>query len=92
MKPWKTQSDVDLDRASWMGQAEDSLLQAGKTESQIRILVRQNSKPQDLIVYAYGSVNKDLSGWGYTIKQGVIIIHEDNSVNHSLFLNQYSSS
>ena len=40
---------------SWMGQAEDSLLQAGKTESQIRILVRQNSKPQDLIVYTNGS-------------------------------------
>ena len=44
---------------SWMGQAEDSLLQAGKTESQIRILVYQNGKPQDLIVYTYGSVTKD---------------------------------
>ena len=71
---------------SWMGQAEDSLLQAGKTESQIRILVRQNSKPQDLIVYAYGSVTKDLSGWGYTIKQGVIIITKNNTYSSQLFI------
>ena len=28
-----------------------------------------NSKPQDLIVYTDGSVTKDQSGWGFTVKQ-----------------------
>ena len=79
---------------SWMGQAEDSILQvcqltkewerypnrfrslcetllsenlgkhcqkwpAGKTESEIKLLIQENSKPQDLIVYTDGSVAKD---------------------------------
>ena len=34
-------------------------------------------KPQDLIVYTDGSVTKDQSGWGFTVKQGATLIHED---------------
>ena len=43
---------------------------AGKTESEIKLLVEENSKPVDLIVYIDGSVSKDQSGWGFTVKQG----------------------
>ena len=35
---------------------------AGKTESEIKLLIQENSKPQDLIVYTDGSVTKDQSG------------------------------
>ena len=87
---------------SWMGQAEDSVLQvcqltelkqtkewqrypnrfrclyetllpensgkhrhewpAGKTESEIKLLIQEKGKPRDLIVYTDGSVIKDQSG------------------------------
>ena len=32
---------------------------AGKTESDIKLLIQENSKPQDLIVYTDGSITKD---------------------------------
>ena len=35
---------------------------------------------QDLTVYTDGSVAKDHSGWGFTFKQGVTIIHKDSAV------------
>ena len=41
---------------------------AGKTESEIKLLIQENSKPQDLIVYTVGSVTKDQSRWGFTVK------------------------
>ena len=53
---------------------------AGKTESEIKLLIQENSKPQDLIVYTDDSVTKDQSGWGFTVKQGATIIHEDSAV------------
>ena len=34
-----------------------------------QVLIQENSKPQDLIVYTDGSVTKDKSGWGFTVKQ-----------------------
>ena len=37
------------------------------------------SKPQDRIVYTDGSVTKDQSGWGFTVKQGATTIHEDSA-------------
>ena len=49
---------------------------AGKTESEIKLLIQENSKPQDLIVYTDGSLTKDKSGWSFTVKQGVTTIHE----------------
>ena len=52
---------------------------AGKTEPEIKPLIQENSKPQD-IVYTDGSVTKDQSGWGFTAKQGATPIHEDSVV------------
>ena len=52
---------------------------AGKTEPEIKLLIRENSKPQDLIVYTDGSVTRDQSGWGFTVKQGETTIHEDSA-------------
>ena len=52
---------------------------AGKTESEIKLLIQENSKPQDLIVYADGSVTKDQSGWRFTVKQGATTIPEDSA-------------
>ena len=40
----------------------------GKTESEIKLLIQENSKPQDLIVYTDGSVTKDQPRWGFTVK------------------------
>ena len=39
----------------------------------------RKQKTQDLIVYTDGSVTKDQSGWGFTVKQGVTTIHEDSA-------------
>ena len=46
-------------------------------------LFKENSKPQDLIVIVHtdGFATKHQSGWGFTVKQGVIIIHEHNGPN-----------
>ena len=52
---------------------------AGKTESEIKLLIQENSKPQDYVVYADGAVTKDQSGWGFTVKQGATTIHEDSA-------------
>ena len=41
----------------------------------------RKQKTQDLIVYTDGSVTKDQSGWGFTVKQGVTTIHEDSAVS-----------
>ena len=38
------------------------------TESAIKLLVKENRKPQDLVVYTDGSVTKDQSGWGFIVK------------------------
>ena len=52
---------------------------AGKPESEVKLLNQENIKPQDLIVYTDGSVTKDQSGWGFTVKQGATTIHEDSA-------------
>ena len=56
---------------------------AGRTESKIKLLIQENSKPQDLIMYTDGSVTKDQSGWCFTVKQGATTIHEDSMVSTS---------
>ena len=53
---------------------------AGKTESEIKLLIQENSKPQDPIVYTNALVTKDQSGWGFTVKQGATTIHEDSGI------------
>ena len=57
---------------------------AGKTESVIKLLIQENSKQQDRILYIDGSVTKDQSGWGFTVKQGATTIHEESAVTHAL--------
>ena len=54
---------------------------AGKANSEVKLLIQENSKPQDLIVYTDGSVTKDQSGWGFTVKQGATTIHEDSAAS-----------
>ena len=57
----------------WVWDAPARKWPAGKTESEIKLLIQENSKPQDLIVYTDGSVTKYQSGWGFTVivKHGV---------------------
>ena len=52
---------------------------AGKTESETKLLIQENSRLQDLLMYTDGSVTKDQSGWGFTVKQGATTIHEDSA-------------
>ena len=52
---------------------------ASKTESEIKLLIQENSKPQDLIVYTDGSVTKDQSEWGFTVEQDATTIHEGSA-------------
>ena len=33
------------------------------------MLVEANSKPHDIVIYTDGSVTRDRSGWGFTVKQ-----------------------
>ena len=49
-------------------------------QSEIKLLIQENSKPQDLIVYTDGSVTKDRSGWGFTVKEGATAIYELKAV------------
>ena len=51
---------------------------AGKTVWEIKLFIQENSKPQD-IVYTDGSVTKDQSRRGFTVKQGATNIHEDSA-------------
>ena len=53
--------------------------QQAKQNQRSSFLIQENSKPQDLIVYADGSVTKDQSGWRFTVKQGATTIHEDSA-------------
>ena len=52
---------------------------AGRVESETKLYISENSKPQDLIVYTDGSVTKDQSGWGFSVKKGATTIHEDSA-------------
>ena len=47
------------------------------------LLTVENRKPLAFIVYPDGSVTKDQSGWGFTVRHGVTTIHEV-SFNHQL--------
>ena len=50
---------------------------AGKANTQVQILVEANSKPRDIVIY----IHKDWSGWGFTVKQGGRIVHEDSGAH-----------
>ena len=59
--------------------AVENAWSVGQTDSDIKLLIQENSKPQDLIVYADGSVTKDQPGWGFTVKQDATTIHDDSA-------------
>ena len=40
------------------------------------MLVEANSKPHDIAIYTDGSVTRDRSGWGFTVRQGGRTVHE----------------
>ena len=44
----------------------------------VEMLVKANSKPHDIVIYTDGSVTRDRSGWGFTVKQGGRTVHEDS--------------
>ena len=54
---------------------------AEKASAEVQMLVEANSKPHDIVSYTDGSVTRDRSGWGFTVKQGGRTVHED-SVSH----------
>ena len=58
---------------TWESTVENG--QQGK-QSEIKLLIQDSSKQRELIVYTDGSVTKNQSGWGFTVKQGVTTIHE----------------
>ena len=43
---------------------------AENANAEVQMLVEANSKPHDIVTYTDGSVTRDRSGWGVTIKQG----------------------
>ena len=55
----------------------------GKTESEIKLLIQENRKQQQFLVYTGGSATKDQSERGFTVKQGATTIHEDSAASTS---------
>ena len=47
----------------------------------MKIWVKANSKPHDIVIYTDGSVTRDRSGWGFTVKQGGRTVHEDSGAH-----------
>ena len=51
---------------------------AGKANAEVQklMLVEANRKTQDIVIYTGGSVTRDRSGWGFTVRQGGRTVHE----------------
>ena len=45
------------------------------------MLVEANSNPCDIMIYTDGSVTRDRSGWGFTVKQDGRTVHEDSGAH-----------
>ena len=54
---------------------------AGKANAEVQMLVEANSKPHDIVIYTDGSVTRDRSGWGFTVKQDGRPVHEDSGAH-----------
>ena len=52
---------------------------ASRTNSEIKLLIQENGKLQDLFAYTDGSVTKDQLGRGFTAKQCETTIHGDSA-------------
>ena len=49
---------------------------AGKANAEVQMLVEANSKPHGIMIYTDGSVTRNQSGWGFTVKLGGRTVHE----------------
>ena len=54
---------------------------ARKNNADVQMRVEANSKPHDIVIYTDGSVTRDRSGWGFTVKQGGRTVHEDSAAH-----------
>ena len=45
------------------------------------MLVVANSEPHDIVIYTDGSVTRDWSAWGFTVRQGGRTVHEDSGAH-----------
>ena len=52
-----------------------------KNQCRSAMLVEANSKPQVIVIYTDGSVTRDRSGWGFTVKQDGRTVHEDSGAH-----------
>ena len=51
---------------------------ARKANAEVQMLVEAKGKPHDTVMCTDGSVTRDRSGWGFTVKQGGRTVHEDS--------------
>ena len=45
------------------------------------MLAEAKNKPHDIVIYIDGSLTRDRSGWGFTVKQGGRTVHEDSGAH-----------
>ena len=73
---WGTQTDPGVSMRHSCQKTWGSAVENGQQAKQIKLVIQENSKPQYFIVYTDGSVTKDQSGLGSTVKQCATTIHE----------------
>ena len=52
-----------------------------KVNAEVQMLVEAKIKPHDIVIYTDGSVTRDRSGCGFTVKQGGWTVHEDSGAH-----------
>ena len=54
---------------------------ARKANAEVQMLFEGNSKPHDIVIYTDGSVTRDRSGWGFTVKQDERTAQDDSGAH-----------
>ena len=54
---------------------------ARRVNAEVQMLVEANCKPHEIVIYTDGSVTRDRSGWGFTVKQGGRTVPEDGGTH-----------
>ena len=54
-------------------------------KSEIKLLIQEKSKLQELVLYTDGSVTKDQLGWGFTVKQSATTVQDSAAYTVSTF-------
>ena len=52
-----------------------------KPNAEVQMFVEANRKPHDIVIYTDGSVERDRSGWGFTVNQGGRTVYEDSGAH-----------